>query len=73
MAEFEVDNCISEEPAFSWWVKYMFKKRDQIISKTQRFGIKRHKYGIRVPNTVKGTIQIDRENGNTLWWDAIMK
>ena len=51
----------------------MLKKLDQIISKIQRFGVKTHKYGIRVPKTVKETIEIDKENGNTLWLDAIMK
>jgi hypothetical protein len=73
MAEFAVENRISEEPAFAWWVKHVLKKRDRIISKTQRFWIKTHKYGIRVPNTVKEAIEIDAENGDTLWWDAIMK
>ena len=41
--------------------------------KTQRYWLKTHKYGIRVPNTVKEVILIDKENGDTLWWDAIMK
>ena len=26
-----------------------------------------------MPNTVEEAILIDKENGNTLWWDAIMK
>ena len=50
----------------------MLKKRDQIISKTQRFGGKTHKYCIRVPNTVNEAIDIDKENVDTLWWGAIM-
>ena len=37
MDEFAVENCISEELVFVLWVKYMLKKRDRIISKTQRF------------------------------------
>ena len=73
MAEFAVDNSISELKAFSWWLKYVLKKQDQIISKTQRFWIKTHNYGIRVPITVKEEIDTDKENGDTLWWDAIMK
>ena len=54
-------------------LKYMLNKRDQIISNTQRFWVKTHRYGIRVTNTVKEAIDIDKENGDTLWWDAIMK
>ena len=49
----------------------MLRKQDQIISKT--FWVKKHKYGITVPNIVKEAIEIDKKNGNTLWWDAIMK
>ena len=54
------------------WVKYVLKKQDQIISKTQRFWVKTHKYWIRVPKNVKEAIDIDNENGDTIWWDAIM-
>ena len=32
-----------------------------------------HKFGICVPKTVKDALDLDKENGNTLWWDAIMK
>ena len=53
MAEFAVENRILEEPAFAWWVKYVLKKQDQMISKTQRFWVNTHKYRIRAPNTVK--------------------
>jgi len=30
-----------------------------------------HKYGIRVPRSIKEAIEIDKENGNMLWIDAI--
>ena len=51
----------------------MLKKQERIISKTHSFWFKTHKYGIRLANTVKEEIYIDKENGNTLWWDTIMK
>ena len=73
MAEYAVENRISEEPAFAWCVKFVLQKRDRIISKTQQYWLKTHKYGIRVPNTVNEAITIDKENRDTLWWDAIMK
>ena len=73
MDEFAAENRISEEPAFVWWVKYVLNKQERIISKTQRFWVKTHKYGIRVPNTVKEAIEIDKDSGDTLWWDTIMK
>ena len=73
MAEFSVENRISEEPAFSWWVKYVLKKRDHIIYKAQRFWVKTNNYSIRLPKTLKEAVDIDKENSDTLWWDDIMK
>ena len=33
--------------------------------------MKTHKFGIKVPKSVEQAVQFDKENGNTLWWDAI--
>ena len=60
LAEYAVENIISEKPAFAWWVKFVLRKRDHIISKTHSYWLKTHKYGIRVPNTVEETILIDK-------------
>jgi hypothetical protein len=35
LAEYAVTNNIDKEPAFGWWVPYVFKKRDRIIAKTK--------------------------------------
>jgi hypothetical protein len=32
-----------------------------------------HKFGIRIPKTVAEALQLDKENGNTYWADAITK
>ena len=32
-----------------------------------------HKLGIRVPKSVDEALEIDKENGNTLWYSAIQK
>ena len=55
LAEYAVENRVSEEPAFAWWVKFVLRKRDCIISKTQKHWLKTHKYGIRVPNKFEDT------------------
>ena len=50
----------------------MISKRAAIISKVKsKYWSRTHKYGIRIPKSVKEARAIDRENGNTLWWDAI--
>ena len=30
-----------------------------------------HKYGIRIPKSIQEAIEIDRDNGNTFWMDAV--
>ena len=37
LAEYAVENRVSEEPAFAWWVKFVLRKRDHIKLKTQRY------------------------------------
>ena len=74
VAEYAIANRIEEEPAFAWWVSDVIKKRDRIIAKVKsKYWQRTHKYGIRIPKTVQEALAIDKENGNTLWWDAICK
>ena len=39
----------------------------------RNIGREHNKYGTRVPKTVKEVLQIDKEEGNTMWADAIEK
>ena len=74
VAEYAVANKIAEEPAFNWWIKYVLKKRDRIISKVKsRYWKKMVKYGIKLPHSVKQALQFDRDSGTTFWRDAITK
>ena len=74
LAEFAMQNGIADEPAFAWWVPYTLKKKSRIISKIKsKYWQRTHKYGIRIPKTVQEAISIDNENGNNLWWDALLK
>ena len=48
------------------------KKRNRKISKVKsKYWLKTHKFGIKIPNNMKQTIEFDRENGKTLWWYAV--
>ena len=74
VAEYAVGNKIAEEPAFKWWVSPVLRKRDRIIMKIKTaYKRKMHKYGIRIPRNVKEAYEIDMENGDTHWSDAINK
>ena len=70
--EYSILTRIHEEPAFAWWAPYVIKKRNRIIAKVKsKYWVKTHKFGIKVPKSVEQAVQFDKENGNTLWWDAI--
>ena len=74
LAECAVQNEIDDKPAFAWWVPCTVKKKAIIVKKVEsKHWLRTHKCGIRIPKTVKEAIEIDAENGNTLWWDALMK
>ena len=50
------------------------KKRNRIIAAVNKqYHKQTHKYGIKVRKTVQEAIQLDKENGNTLWQEAIAK
>ena len=74
VADYAKANGLTDEPAFKWWTPYVLRKRDYIISKVaHRVKKKTHKYGIRIPKTVKEAYEIDKMNGNSFWTDAIEK
>mmetsp|Transcript_8849 Transcript_8849/g.12994 ORF Transcript_8849/g.12994 Transcript_8849/m.12994 type:complete len:196 (+) Transcript_8849:683-1270(+) len=72
LADYARPNKIDDEPAFSWWVPYTIKKRTAIIGKIKsKYWQHTHKYGIRVPRTVQEALDIDAEENNSYWKDAI--
>ena len=72
LAHYAVDRNLQDEPAFAWWIPYTLKKEKRILQKIKsKYWSRTHKYGIRVPRSIKEAIEIDKENGNTLWMDAI--
>ena len=74
VAEYAVATGIELMPAFAWWMPYILKKRDQIISAVNKRYVKcLHNFGIKIPKTVQRALEIDKENGNTFWMDAIKK
>lgn len=74
IAEYAVSNRIDDEPAFKWWVPYVIRKRNRIISKVKsKYWRTSHKFGIRVPKTVAEAYEIDRKTGTLHWTRAIEK
>ena len=74
VAEHAVLSCISQEPAFAWWVTFVTKKRNQIIVNTKyNYWTRIQKFGITVPCDPVKAKKFKDENGETLWWDAILQ
>ena len=77
VAEFAFAVQIADEPAFNWWVSWVLKKQDRIISqamcRSARYHKRTHKFGIELPKTVEEAYAIDRATGATFWPDAIGK
>jgi hypothetical protein len=74
LALYATNRGIDDEPAFAWWVPYVLKKQKRIIQKVKsKYWSRMHKYGLRVPRNIKEAIEIDKENGNTLWMDAVQQ
>jgi hypothetical protein len=74
LAEYAISRQIHDEPAFSWWVNHTLRKRNRLIKLVQHRVVKKSlKFGVQVPSSVKEALALDKENGNTLWSDAINK
>jgi hypothetical protein len=74
VAEYAINNKLAEEPAFTWWIKDVIRKRDRMVGKAMsRYWLKSHKYGIELPKSVKEALQIDRTTGTNYWELAIQK
>ena len=64
--------AIDKEPAFKWWVPHTLKKRQVILSALKkRIRKTTQKYGIEIPTSVEHAFELDRNNGNNLWKDAL--
>ena len=73
VAQFAIDNGIDGE-LFSWWVPYVTKKKERILAAVNRqYHMTIHKFGFKIPKTVKHTLEIDDETKTTLWYNAIQK
>ena len=74
VAEFAMAHGIDKEPAFRWWVPYTLRKRDIIVSAVKTRAKKTtHKYGIEIPRSIAHAQELDSQNGDTLWMDALQK
>ena len=73
LAEYSVDQGIDHQPAFCWWVPHVLCKQECIIAVVNKcYHNQTHKFRFEVPKMVKRALEIDHENRNSLWQDAIV-
>jgi len=74
VAKYAKANKIDSEPAFDLWVPTVLHQKTHIIAGTvSRHQWAGYKFGIHLPTSVADAWRLDRENGNTLWIDALCK
>jgi hypothetical protein len=74
VADYAKNNRIIDEPAFAWWCyKVLRRKKRHISGAKTKYWLKTHKYGVRLPKTIKEAMAIDRETGTDHWGKAIAK
>ena len=74
LSKYAVENRLDVEPAFKWWVRDVLRLRNRIIAKVKaKYWRTTRTFGIWVPKYIDEALAIDKENGNTLWYNAIKK
>ena len=74
VSEYAKNNNIINEPAFAWWCYNALRKKKRYLSGAKtKYWLKTHKYGVRLPKTIKEALAIDKETGTDYWAKAIAK
>jgi hypothetical protein len=74
VAQYAEKHGLLEEPAFSYWARQVLKKAKRWINAAKkRRKDNRYKYGVQIPRNMAHAIELDEQNGNKLWQDAIAK
>ena len=72
LADCVFSNSPQEEPASTWWLPHVHKKRKAIVNEVKSKSFQwTHKRGLLIPKTWKEALETDEENGDHLWWEAI--
>ncbi len=71
IAEYSVGVSVDLETGLNWW------KNDSIIALVKKHNTRylkhTHKLRIECPKTMEDTIELDKNNDNTMWTDVIAK
>ena len=72
LAKYGKTRGLVEEPAFALWANHILKKCNRVLLKIKsKYWEKTHKYGIRIPKSIKEVKRINQENKDMLQIDTI--
>ncbi|CAJ1950956.1 unnamed protein product [Cylindrotheca closterium] len=72
VADYAVRKGIQDKPAFAWWIPHVLQKRKRFFGKVKsKYWERTHKYGIRIPKSIKEAVTINKANRDTPWQDSI--
>ena len=72
LANCAISNDLQEEPAFDWWLPCIHEKRKAVVNKVKSKCFQRtHKHRLQIPETWKEALEMDKEDGDHLWEEAI--
>ena len=78
LAQYAKDNKLIEEPGWKWAKRIRTMDSSRLIRLSRRIckatrNDVRFKFGVRVPRNVKEAYDLDKQNNNSLWAEAISK
>ena len=73
LANYIVKNNLSKPFKPTWAKKVINVSRIYINRRAKTSGPPKEMFGIKIPRTVEEALRFDKENGNSLWADAIAK
>ena len=81
LVRYAVIHRLAKHPSFTWIQKYLQSRGEIDHDKVEvdrmvfaaRSRAKKYMFGVEVPNSVRHALQLDEQNGNHLWRDAINK
>ena len=71
VAEYAEERKLLGMQGFQWCKQYLMRYRKRAAREVRRKRKRTLQYGVEVPSSVKHALELDTQNGNTLWQEAM--
>ena len=73
VAEYAEERNLLDKKGFKWCKGYLQKHQSGNSNLTKKKQRPQYQYGVELPSSVKHALQLDEQNGNQLWKEAMDK